>query len=156
MSKDRQLLLADLKREIGSLGAELRESVELRWRLAQIELQSDLRLAKRLAGVLLIVSVMVLTALPVLTVCLAQLCDGWLGVSTTLWLAIAGFVLLVGGTAGGYTAYRRFRRSFAGLEQTIEELREDLAWLQEWTGRGKEAAAEENDADREEGTRPGT
>ena len=142
MSNDNRPLLADLKREIGSLGVDLRESVELRWRLAQLELESDIRLAKRLAVVLVIVLMMVLTALPVLAVCLAQVCDGWLGISDTGWLAIFGFALLFGGAAGGYAAYRRFRRSFLGFEQTFEELREDLVWLEEWTkSREKETTA---------------
>lgn len=150
MSDAGKPLLADLKREIGSLGTDLRESVELRWRLAGLELESDIRLAKRLAVVLAIVSIATLTAFPVLAVCLAALCDGLLGIPVTGWLAIFGFVLLFGGAAGGFAAYRRFRRSFAGFGQTLEELREDLVWLQEWTkSREKEAAEEENDEDRE-------
>ena len=33
--------------------------------------------------------------------------------------------------AAGYCAWRRFRRRFIGLRETLEELREDLVWLQE-------------------------
>ena len=143
MSEDKRPLLADLKREIGSLGVDLHESIELRWRLAQLEWESDIRLAKRLGVVLAIVLILVLTALPVLAVCLAEVCDGWLGIPDTGWLAIFGFVLLFGGAAGGYAAYRHFRRSFLGFEQTLEELREDMVWLREWTKSGEQQAAGE-------------
>ena len=90
---------------------------------------------RQLAIVLGLVAAMTLTALPLLAGCLARLLDGRLGVSVTGWLAIFGFGLLIFAAAGGYLAWRRFRRRFVGLEQTIEELREDLVWLGEWTGR---------------------
>jgi hypothetical protein len=112
-------------------------------------LESDIRLAKRFGVVLAIVSITMLTAFPVLAVCLAALCDGLLQIPVSGWLAIFGFVLLFGGAGGGWVAYRRFRRGFAGFEQTLEELREDLVWLREWTqARKKERAAEESDEDR--------
>jgi hypothetical protein len=85
---------------------------------------------------------MALTALPLLAVCLAQLLDGWWAVSGTGWLAIFASALLLGGILGASLAYRHFRRNLIGLEETLEELREDLLWLQEWTGRGDEKEPE--------------
>ena len=113
------------------MGEDLRESIRLRWQLAQIELQSDARSAKRLAVATGVVAAMVLTALPVLVVCLAELLDGRLGIADIGWLAIFGFGLLTAGCAAGWFAWRRFRRRFVGLQQTLEELREDLVWLKE-------------------------
>jgi hypothetical protein len=35
---------------------------------------------------------------------------------------------------GGSLAWRRFRRNFIGLRETLEELREDVLWLKEKSG----------------------
>ena len=116
---------------------DLRQGVELRWQLARLEVESDLRSAKQLIIGLSFAAVTGLAALPVLAVCLAQLLDGCLGLGDTAWLAILGFGLLLVGPAIGYAAYRRFRRRFVGLRQTLEELQEDLIWLREWTGKAE-------------------
>jgi len=57
-------LLAGLRAELGALGGELREMAALRWELARLELQADLRSAGRLAVAWLAGVVMALTALP--------------------------------------------------------------------------------------------
>ncbi|MBN2021860.1 MAG: phage holin family protein [Pirellulales bacterium] len=131
MSDEDRPILNDLRREFASLRADLRESAALRWRLARMELASDLRRAARLAVVWAVALVMGLTSLPLLVVWLAGRLDGWLGVAEPLWLAVFGLALLVGAMVLGYVAWRRFRRRFLGLEQTLEELREDLSWLGE-------------------------
>jgi hypothetical protein len=128
-------LLADLGDELRALGSELRESLVLRWQLALLELRADRRSAVRLAIGVSASGVMALSALPLLLVWLAAQLDQWLGVSRDGWLLILGVALLLSGLASGYLAWRRFRRRFLGLEQTLEELREDAAWLREWSGR---------------------
>ena len=128
-------LLAELRDEIASLVAELREMLALRWQLAWLELRTDLGSILRLAAVLALVLLMGLTALPLLAASLAALLDGCLGLSAAGWLAAFGFGLLAVGGLGGYAAWRRFRSRFIGLEQTLEELREDAVWLREWQGR---------------------
>ena len=45
--------------------------------------------------------------------------------------------LLVAAALVAWLAWRRFRRRFVGLEETLEELREDLVWLQEWGGQNE-------------------
>ena len=107
----------------------------LRWQLALLELRADRRSAVRLAIGVSASGVMALSALPLLLVWLAAQLDQWLGVSRDGWLLILGLALLLSGLASGYLAWRRFRRRFLGLEQTLEELREDAAWLREWSGR---------------------
>ena len=129
MTERKRPMLADLKDEIGSLGTDCVELARLRWELAGLELQAAVGAVKRLAIVLLIAGIMALSSLPILAVALAQLLHKWLGIPFVGWLLIFGFGLLIGGVAGGYLAWRRFRRHFAGLEQTIEEFREDLQWL---------------------------
>jgi len=120
---------------------DLRQAVELRWQLARLEVESDLRSAKRLIIGLSIAAVIALAALPILVVCLAQLLDGWLRLGSVAWLGIFGLLLLLVGPAVGYAAWRRFRRGFVGLQQTLEELQEDLVWLREWTGKRGKAEA---------------
>jgi hypothetical protein len=128
-------LLADLGDELRALGSELRESLVLRWQLALLELRADRRSAVRLAIGVSVSGVLALSALPLLLVWLAAQMDQWLGVSRDGWLLILGLALLLSGLASGYLAWRRFRRHFLGLEQTLEELREDAAWLREWSGK---------------------
>ena len=141
MTKPERSPLADLNHEIGSLGADLSETVMLRWQLARLEVQTAVGQIKRLSIALLIFGVMLLAALPILAVAAAE----WLGsprvsrISFVGWLLIFGLGLLIGGAVGGYLAWRRFRRRFVGLEQTLEEFREDTVWLQQWLGGGEDS-----------------
>jgi uncharacterized membrane protein YqjE len=124
-------LFADVRRECGALGVELREMLSARWELARLELAADLRSAQQLLVAWLAAIVLAIAALPVLVVCLAGVLDGRAGIPRTGWLLIFGGGLLLLAVAGGYLAWRRFRRRFIGLRETLEELREDVLWLQE-------------------------
>ena len=132
-------LLADIRAELGAAGDELREMAVLRWELARLELQADLLAAKRLAIVWLAAAVMALTALPLVAVRLAEALDGCGQIARGDWLLIFAGGLLILALAGSYFAWRRFRRQFVGLQETLEELREDMVWLKEKAegGRGK-------------------
>lgn len=140
-------LLADLREELGSLGGELREMASLRWELARLELQSDLRSAQRLLVAWLVAAVMALTALPLLAVRLADALDGRGGLARGDWLLIlaAGLILLA--ALGSYLAWRRFRRRFIGLQETMEELKEDLVWLRETGGNEEKEKRTAEDAE---------
>ena len=133
--------LADLRDEIGSLRADLTQMVRLRGQLARLEVEAALGQIKRLAIAGVIFGVMLLAALPILVVAAAWV----LGDSQTCqilfggWLLIFGLGLLIAAVAGGWWAWRRFRRRFVGIEQTLEELREDAVWLRERVGRGEES-----------------
>jgi hypothetical protein len=124
-------LLADVGAELGALGEELREMAAVRWELARLELQADLRSAKQLAIAWLAAAVMALTALPLAAVCLADALDGCGQIARGGWLLIFAGGLLILALASGQLAWRRFRRRFLGLQETLEELREDLVWLGE-------------------------
>lgn len=124
-------LLADVRRELGALGAELREMAAARWELARLELESDFRSARRLAVALFVAAVMALVALPLAAAALAEAMEQWTGVSSGRWLLAFAGVLLVLSGLGSYLAWRRFCRKFIGLRETIEELREDMVWLKE-------------------------
>jgi protein-S-isoprenylcysteine O-methyltransferase Ste14 len=130
-------LLGELKHQIGSLQADLRQMLLLRWQLVRIEVQAAVGQIKRLGVALLIFGVMLLSSLPILAVAAAQSLHGH-GLSFAQWLLIFGLGLLLGGAAGGYLAWRGFRRRFMGIEQTLEELREDGVWLRQWLPSGQD------------------
>ncbi|MFH1923799.1 MAG: phage holin family protein, partial [Planctomycetota bacterium] len=76
-----------------------------------------------------------LTGLPVLVVWAALLLPEAMRAGCLL---LVGLVLVVGAILAGWLAWRRFRREFVGLEETLEELREDLVWLREWAGKSED------------------
>ena len=141
MNDPERPLLANVKEQIGSLEADMRQMASLRWKLARMELRAAIGPIKWLAIKLLIAAVTTLTALPLLAVAVASWLGGRTAISFEGWLLIFGLGLLIGGAAGGYLAWRHFRRRFAGLEQTLEELREDVIWLRDWAGRAEEEDA---------------
>jgi hypothetical protein len=77
---------------------------------------------------------MALCALSLLAVCAADVLEGRLGIARWGWLLILGLGLLSGGAVAALRAWRRFRASATGMEQSLAELREDLVWLKEWIG----------------------
>jgi hypothetical protein len=125
----------EIRNDVVRLGVDLRQMLTLRWQLAWLEVRADLASTRRLAIVLAAVAVMALTALPVLTVCAADVLDQRLGIPRIGWLLTFGLVLLGSAPLIGWLAWSRFRRRLVALEETLEELREDLVWLREWTGR---------------------
>jgi len=127
-------LLADFRDELAALGGELREMAAARWQLARLELEADRQTLRGLVLAWLMALLMALTALPVLVVCLAEMLDGWQNVPRSGWLLGFGLGLLAFALLGGYLAWRHFRRHVVGLQETLEELREDLVWLQEKRG----------------------
>ena len=130
-------LLSDVRAELGSLGGELREMASARLELARLEIESDLLSAKRLAVAWAVAGVMSLTALPLVAVCLAEVLAEHTDISRGGWLLILAAALLLLAALGGYLAWRRFRRNFLGLRETLEELREDVLWLKEKGGERK-------------------
>ena len=124
-------LLAGLRAELGGLAADAKEMIRLRFELARLEIQADLAHVKRLAIIWGAAAVMALTSLPVLAVFAAEILDSRLGIARRGWLLIFGLTLLC--TAGFCAYFGRiwFHRRFVGLQQTLEELREDLEWIRE-------------------------
>jgi hypothetical protein len=106
----------------------------LRWQLARIELVAAAHQVRRLAILLAAALVMGLVSLSLLCVCVADLMGGTWGISRAGWLAIFAGLLLAGGALIITLGWRWFRRHYAGLRETADELREDLVWLREWTG----------------------
>jgi hypothetical protein len=133
-------LLGDLRGELGALRDDVREMALARWELARLEIESDFRAAKRLAAVWVAAGLMVLTSLPLVFVLLADVLAGCCGIPHFGWLLIFAAALLAVAAASSMLAWRRFRRCFVGLQETLEEFREDLLWLKEKVQRNDESA----------------
>ncbi|HEY4759079.1 MAG TPA: phage holin family protein [Thermoguttaceae bacterium] len=131
MSSSDRPLLADLQAELKSMAADMREMIQLRWELARLELESDIFHIKRLAIIWVAAAVMAITALPLLVTYLAEKLDDWHGIARAQWLLIFGLSLIGLSLISAYGAWRWFRRRFIGLQETLEEFREDLQWLKE-------------------------
>jgi uncharacterized membrane protein YqjE len=131
MDSDREPLFAGIKDETSRLKADFAELLRVRWQLGKLEAQTAVHSIRRLAIAAAIAGLLALIALPVLVVALANVLDGALGISFAGWLAIFGCGMLVAALALAWFRYRRFRAEFAGLEQSLEELREDFIWLEE-------------------------
>jgi hypothetical protein len=135
MSPSKPSLLAGVKHEITAFGDDLRKLAVAHWQLLRIELESDAMAVARLAVMLVAAGVMVLTALPLFAVFLADVLDGCCGIARWGWLLIFGLGLLAAAPVTAFVAWRWFRARFTALAETREEIREHLVWLREWVGK---------------------
>lgn len=131
MDEEREPLFAGIKDETSRLKSDFAELLRVRWRLGKLEVQTAAHSAKRLVVAAIVAILLVLVSLPVLVVALAKALDGVLQIAFAGWLAIFGFGMLLFAAGLAWLRYRRFRAEFVGLEQSIEELREDVLWLEE-------------------------
>ena len=131
MDNDREPLFAGIKDETSRLKSDFAELLRVRWRLGKLEVQTAADSAKRLAIAAAVAALLVVASLPVLVVALAKALDGALGIAFAGWAAIFGCGMLLFAAALAWVRYRRFRAEFVGLEQSLEELREDFVWLEE-------------------------
>jgi hypothetical protein len=129
------LAFAELGRQLGRLVADVREMLALRWKLARLELREAAVSMRRLAVALAVAAALSTAGLSALAVAWAESLDRHLGLSREAWLTVFGLGLLGLGVLSGSLAWWVFHRRFAAMEETIEEVREDLIWLSEWTGR---------------------
>ena len=132
MPDEKDPLLDRLKQEVRRLGDEVRQMADLRWRLARLEIRADLDQVQRLALRFTIAAVMAVVAVSLACVALAEGMERWLGGSRLDWLWLMASVLVTAAGLLGWFAWRLFRRRFTGLQETLEELREDAAWIGEW------------------------
>ncbi|MBI2825488.1 MAG: phage holin family protein [Planctomycetia bacterium] len=134
MAENQESLLGPGIAELRRLRDELRSLAVARWKLARLEILQALADVRRLAIALAVAGLLALVALPVLVVATADMLDGFLSIDRAGWLLMWFAALVVAAVATGWLAWRRFRRQFVGLEETLEELREDAAWLEQTWG----------------------
>ncbi len=125
-------ILGALRAELGHLSSDVQKMLALRWQLASLELRTALNQLKGLAIALTIAAVLGLTAFPLVAVYAAEQLDGSLGLSRHTWLLLLALTFLILSLLIGTLAWRTFRRRFVGLQETLEELREDWVWLSDW------------------------
>ncbi|MFZ5830019.1 MAG: phage holin family protein [Planctomycetota bacterium] len=131
MTKRDPSLLGGLRDAARRLQVDLREMLHLRWKLARIELETDLRAARRLAILEALALLGALTGLPLLLVAAADALAGCWQVPRWAWLLGFGLALTLGGGGLAWIAWQRFQRGLVALRQSREELEEDLRWIRE-------------------------
>jgi uncharacterized membrane protein YqjE len=143
MPEPQERLFSGAKRELVDLTSELKGMAIARWDLAWLEIREAGRSIRRLSVPLAVAMALLAAALPVLIVWICEVAANLLGVGRAWPLGLSVLFLIAVGAAIAFAAWRRFRREFAGLEETLEELREDIVWLKEWNRRAEEDAAAE-------------
>ncbi len=113
---------------------DLAAAFDARRDLARLEVRHDLGLLRHFArraglGIILIVG-----GLPLVLVSLASLLASTTTWSLATWSVLLAAVFCLPGLGLVWFAWRRLRQNVTALQQTREELLEDLAWLKEWTG----------------------
>ncbi len=142
-------LLSPLKRQLSGFATEVQQMLRARAELLGLELQAARASGTRLAVALIVGSLSALIALPVAAVALAFQIARWFELDSLslLWIFTAVLLIVAAGLIFG--GWRRYRREFTGLEDSIAELHEDMVWLREWLG--TEAAANADAEDDTEG-----
>jgi len=131
-------LLAALQAAVHRASGDVRTLAEARWKLARLEVLAAVAEVKRLAIAAAVGGIVALVSIPVLVVAAAELLDGTFGLGRTAWLGQFGVGLLASAVTVAWIGWRRFQARFVGLEETLEELQEDLLWLREWRGNAAE------------------
>lgn len=108
-----------------------RELLAARYDLARWEVKSDVDSTRRLAAVAGAGAVLALTGLPLLLIVLSQTLAAATETDAIGWELLFGGIFTIVGAGLIWTGWRTFRRDFAGLRQTLAELREDQIWLEE-------------------------
>ncbi len=134
MAESARSVFANLRDEFRGLSSELKESLDLRRRLAMLELESDLKQGVFLAILVATALVVVLVGFSVLAVAGGLWLDAVYPIDPVSWLGVLGVAMITLAAVVVWGGWKRFLRKFTGLEQTLEELREDMSWLEEWIG----------------------
>ncbi len=113
----------------GRLWEDVQASALARWRLALLEFQAALASLRRLVVGWAIALVLLAVAISVGTVAAAETLAIRTTVDRAQWLLFFASVFSAVAGACAWAAWRQFRQRFTGLEQTLGELREDLAWI---------------------------
>lgn len=120
-----------------SLRGDILHMIALRSELAQLDLAVAKRRSVALGVALGVGIVLLLVGLSPCVIVTGELISQWLQVSRKWTLLTLGAGLILLGLIALYAAYTGIRR-LQLFQASLDELREDLAWLREWRG-GAEA-----------------
>jgi uncharacterized membrane protein YqjE len=113
------------------MAREATQSLNLRRELAELELSHDRVLIQRFAGIGGVAVALIVIGISLLLVTAAWELSAVTNLSFTAWLALFGAACLVPGSWVLWRSIRTLRREFCGLRGTLNELREDVAWLRD-------------------------
>lgn len=128
-------LFSPLVRQVEGFSNEVQAMLRARAELLGLELQAARSTATRVIVYVLVGLLGLLFSVPVLVVALSQQVARWFDLDALMILWVANGILLVVSVGLILLAWRRYRRNFHGLEDSIAELREDMLWMQEWVGK---------------------
>lgn len=127
-------ILAATIEQFAALRTDAARMLESRWQLAALELKSSVAQLRLLAIALGGCSLAILCGLILLIPLAARRTALWLDWSADSVAMIFGGGAFLIGLIAAVIILRRFRRTFAPLEESLAELEEDLHWLKEWNG----------------------
>lgn len=127
-------LLSPLKRQMAGITAEAKAMLAARAELLGLELSAARKSVVQLVVAVLLGCLILLVALPMATVAFSQQLARWFSLDPLAVLWVFTLLMFLGGAGLIYGSWRRFRREFHGVEDSIAELQEDLQWMQEWLG----------------------
>lgn len=137
MVKDRteDSLFSPLVRQVEGFSNEVQAMFRARAELLGLELQAARSTATRVIVSVLLGLFGLVVTIPIVVVALAWQIARWFDLDLLVVLWVATGMLLVVSVGLILLAWRRYRRDFHGLEDSIAELREDMLWMQEWVGK---------------------
>jgi len=102
-----------------------------------LELGAAVTDIRRLVVAIVVAALLLLISVPVLIVAGADLLAGLFDIDRTGWLLIEFATLVVAAAATAWLGWRGFQSRFVGLEETLEVLREDVAWAERRWGKAE-------------------
>ncbi|MBX3413159.1 MAG: phage holin family protein [Pirellulales bacterium] len=147
MSQPSDSLFSGVAAQADRLRHDFSEMLAARLELARLEATAAARQTARCAVALAVATLLLVSILPIAVATLALAGANYFAQSPIAWLA--GSVPILGALAAfiAWLSLRHYRRHFTGMRDTLAELREDLVWLQEWSGQADRADAAAPDAD---------
>ncbi len=128
-------LFSPLVRQLEGFSNEAQAMLRARAELLGLELQAARSTATWVIVAVLVGLLGLVVSIPVLVVVLSQQIARWFEFDALVVLWIATGIMLLASVGLILLAWRRYRRDFHGLDDSIAELREDMLWMQEWVGK---------------------
>lgn len=134
MPADTETPTRDAAREFQGLASDLGRLLENRRRLIELEVQDAKSTLRRTAWDGAVALILGVAGLSLLSVAALDRLQGVWGFSREAWGTMGGLGLSLIAIVVARLALLRFRRDFRGLRDSLDELREDVAWLRDEVG----------------------
>ncbi|MDP6442243.1 MAG: phage holin family protein [Pirellulaceae bacterium] len=121
-----------LLRELRRTARDASEMVQLRRRLLEAEVRSDLNATKRLALRASLALLALSTGLSTALVAVLLQIETATGDTDHVGMLVVGVSLIFAAVATVWLAFGAWRRDWLGLRDSIDELKRDADWLKRW------------------------